>query len=118
MADERAQIIHLSATQTQLLLAIFLTDVPAEAVNLTRRNAKSAEAARALVQMGYLVIGDQGAAATRHGVQELVQNGYIDGAGQTTEFGQQYYQKAIAALNESHRYAVLGELLTAKLHDF
>ena len=113
MADDGSVAVsHLSTMQTQVLLAVFLASTPAEALTIVHRNDKTAAAARVLAQMDYLVVGKNGAAVTRVGVQELVQNGYMDETGQTTEFGQQFYQKAVAALNEKATYPLISELIT------
>lgn len=114
MAEGNVTTTHLSDMQTQVLLAMFLAPSPEEALNIARRNEKAAAAVKTLVQMNYVVIGENGAAVTRSGIQELVQNGYIDESGQTTEYGQQFYQKAVAALNEKTTYALISELLVTK----
>lgn len=40
--------------------------------------------------------------------QELKTHGYLDDTGETTEFGQRFYQQAVASLNEYH---IIHELL-------
>lgn len=107
---DNVETTHLSQTQTQLLLAIFLSSSPDEAREICRRSANNIAAAKALVQLEFLVIGQGGAAVTRSAIEELKSQGYIDDAGQTTEFGQQFYQKAAAALSE--QYHIIATLLS------
>lgn len=115
MANEQViHTTHLSNTQMQVMLAIFLADTPQEALNISRRNVKAAEAVKVLIQMDFVVIGENGAAVTKTGIRELINTGYIDEAGQTTELGQQFYQQAVAALNEKISYELIGELLRSK----
>lgn len=97
---DNVETSHLSQTQTQLLLAVYLADTPEEAREVARRSANTAAAAKSLIQLNMLVVGTTGAAVTKAAIEELRTQGYIDGEGQTTEFGQKFYQGAAAALSE------------------
>ena len=106
---DNVETTHLSQTQTQLLLAVFLAGTPEEAREIVRRSANNAAAAKSLIAMDMLVVGEGGAAVTKAAIEELHSQGYIDDSGQTTEFGQQFYQKAAAALSE--QYQILKTML-------
>lgn len=99
---------HLNQTQTQVLLAMFIADTPQEAKSVAHRSAKTLTAAKALQQLNYVVVGDDGAAVAPAGIEELKTHGYLDDTGETTEFGQRFYQQAVASLNEYH---IIHELL-------
>lgn len=101
---DNVETTHLSETQTQLLLAVFLSGTPEEAREIVRRSANNAAAAKSLIAMDMLVVGQGGAAVTKAAIEELRSQGYIDESGQTTEFGQQFYQKAAAALSERYQF--------------
>lgn len=106
---DNVETTHLSQTQTQLLLAIYLSGTPAEGREIARRSANTVAAAKQLMAMDFLVIGPNGAALTKGAVEELRSQGYVDDAGQTTEYGQQFYQHAAAALSE--QYHLIKDLL-------
>jgi len=108
---DNVEATHLSQTQTQLLLAVYLSATPEEAREIIRRGANNTAAAKALIQMDMLVVGEGGAAVTKAAIEELHSQGYIDDGGQTTEFGQQFYQKAAAALSE--QYQILKTMLSS-----
>lgn len=108
---DNVETTHLSQTQTQLLLAIYLSATPDEARQIARRSANNAAAAKMLMQMDLLVVGPNGAAVTKAAIEELQSQGYIDDAGQTTEFGQQFYQQAAAALSE--QYHIIKDLISS-----
>lgn len=113
MAEQQVRAEHLSDTQTQVLLAVYLSG-PEESFNVVRKSAKTAEAAKSLQQLGYITMDAKGVYVTDLGKNTLVEDGYIDQTGQTTEFGQQYYQQAVDALNESYKYSVITDLLRNK----
>lgn len=108
---DNVETTHLSDTQTQLLLAVYLSGTPEEAREIVRRSQNTAAAAKALIAMNMMVVGSGGAAVTKLAIEELRAQGYIDETGQPTEFGQQYYQKAAAALSE--QYQILKTMLSS-----
>lgn len=108
---DNVETTHLSQTQTQLLLAIYLSGTPEEGREIARRSANTAAAAKQLMSMDFLVIGANGAALTKSAIEELRSQGYIDDTGQTTEFGQQFYQQAASALSE--KYHLMNELISS-----
>lgn len=107
---DNVETTHLSQIQTQLLLAIYLSGTPDEGREIARRSENTAAAAKQLMTMNFLVIGPNGAALSKAAIEELRSQGYIDDAGQTTEFGQRYYQQAASALSE--KYYIIKNLLS------
>lgn len=108
---DNVETTHLSQIQTQLLLAIYLSGTPEEGREIARRSANTAAAAKTLISMEMLVIGAGGAALTKAAVEQLKSQGYIDEEGQTTEYGQQFYQQAASALSE--QYHIIRDLISS-----
>lgn len=106
---------RLNQSQTSLLLAMLIAESPEESKSIAHRSERTKASAHALMQLKFVVIGEHGAAVTPAGIAELKSNGYVDEAGETTEFGQEFYQQAVASLNE---YQIIHELLLRDWHDF
>lgn len=104
----QAHTIRLTQSQTQLLLAMALSDSPTETKAVAHRSARTLASAKMLVQLGYIVMDPIGASVTELGFMELKTNGFLNDAGESTEFGQKYYQQAVDSLNEFH---LIRELL-------
>lgn len=105
----QVSITRLNQAQTKLLLAMYIADTPEEAKAVAVRSERTKTSAKMLIRLDLVVVGDNGAALTPAGIVELKTNGYLDDAGETTEFGQRFYQQAVASLNEYH---IIRELLS------
>lgn len=87
---------------------MLIAESPEESKAIAHRSERTKASAHVLMQLKFVVIGDNGAAVTPAGIAELESNGYVDETGETTEFGQEFYQQAVASLNE---YQIIRELL-------
>lgn len=105
--------VKLTQHQTDLLLAMHLATSPVDAKLIAHRTTRTAISSKTLQQMNMVVAGENGIELTDVGRNELVINGYIDDAGSLTQYGEEYYQRAVKSLNE---FALTRALLTS-LHD-
>lgn len=92
----------LTQHQTGLLLAIHVVADPVEAKNIAHRNSRTVESLRVLLKFGMVSLVGGELTVTQTGIAELLSNGYIDDSGESTEYGEQFYQHAVASLNEFH----------------
>ena len=102
----------LSPVQFAVLLSIYIADNETDALTAIKSSQKAHTNAQQLEALGMLSITDTSVHIEQVGLDQLLHNGYVDGGGEVTEFGQKFYQHAVT----SHlmEYQLLQSLMQSK----
>lgn len=87
----------LSQVQFAVLLTIYNAENEQDALTAIKSSQKTYVNATELEALGALVLAPNAVSLTQTGLDLLLHNGYIDGGGEVTEFGQKFYHHAVTS---------------------
>ena len=102
----------LSPVQFAVLLSIYNANDDVDALTSIKGSQKAYANAKELAALGAIEMTGDSVVLTQMGLDQLLHNGYVDGGGEVTEFGQKFYQHAVT----SHlmEYTLLQSLMQSK----